>query len=47
MLFHLSLCRADEQACVLAWTGARAARLPARTAARIALPLAELRLAAG
>ncbi|MFJ3961817.1 hypothetical protein [Streptomyces sp. NPDC090036] len=46
LLFHLALCDADEQARVLAWIGDRAARLPARRAARIALPLADLRLAA-
>ncbi|MFG2989027.1 hypothetical protein ACGFZK_06945 [Streptomyces sp. NPDC048257] len=45
LLFHLALCDADEQARVLAWIDARAARLPARTAARIAVPLADLRLA--
>ncbi|MGW6984739.1 hypothetical protein ACWGE1_35685 [Streptomyces sp. NPDC054932] len=44
LLFHLALCDGDEQASVLAWIDARAARLPARTAARIALPLADLRL---
>ncbi|MFD9407638.1 hypothetical protein ACFWBN_11560 [Streptomyces sp. NPDC059989] len=46
LLFHLSLCTADEQASVLAWIDARAARHPVRTAVRIALPLAGLRLAA-
>ncbi|WKD31423.1 hypothetical protein [Streptomyces xanthophaeus] len=46
LLFHLALCDAEEQARVLTWIDARAARLPARTAARIALPLAGLRLAA-
>ncbi|MGZ9934572.1 hypothetical protein ACXNSR_32350 [Streptomyces sp. NC-S4] len=46
LLFHLALCDADEQARVLTWIDARAARLPARTATRIALPLADLRLAA-
>ncbi|MFE1874229.1 hypothetical protein ACFW9N_25650 [Streptomyces sp. NPDC059496] len=45
LLFHLALCDADEQARVLTWIDARAARLPARTAARIALPLTDLRLA--
>ncbi|MEJ8640481.1 hypothetical protein WKI68_01635 [Streptomyces sp. MS1.HAVA.3] len=45
LLFHLSLCRADEQVTVLAWIDAQFARLPARAAARIALPLAELRVA--
>ncbi|WP_405789615.1 hypothetical protein [Streptomyces sp. NBC_01367] len=45
LLFHLALCDADEQARVLTWIDARAARLPARTAARIALPLIDLRLA--
>ncbi|MFJ7590661.1 hypothetical protein ACIQZO_25410 [Streptomyces sp. NPDC097617] len=46
LLFHLALCDADEQGSVLAWIDARAARLPVRTAARIALLLADLRLAA-
>ncbi|MFF4422302.1 hypothetical protein ACFY04_16215 [Streptomyces sp. NPDC001549] len=46
LLFHLALCDADEQARVLTWIDVRAARLPARAAARIALPLAGLRLAA-
>ncbi|MFJ6483394.1 hypothetical protein ACIQK6_25210 [Streptomyces sp. NPDC091682] len=46
LLFHLALCDADEQARVLGWIDERAARLPARAAARIALPLADLRLAA-
>ncbi|MFF4387353.1 hypothetical protein ACFY0G_11315 [Streptomyces sp. NPDC001552] len=45
LLFHLALCDADEQARVLTWIDARAARLPARTAARISPPLADLRLA--
>ncbi|MFE5556384.1 hypothetical protein [Streptomyces sp. NPDC056544] len=45
LLFHLALCDADEQARALAWIDARAARLPAGAAARIALPLADLRLA--
>lgn len=46
LLFDLSLCDADEQAAVLAWIDAEAARLPVRAAARIALPLAQLRLVA-
>lgn len=46
LLFHLALCDADERAAVLTWIDARAARLPARAAARIAVPLADLRLAA-
>ncbi|MEV7521407.1 hypothetical protein [Streptomyces sp. NPDC091371] len=46
LLFHLSLCDADERAGVLAWIDAEAARLPVRAAARIALPLAHLRLVA-
>ncbi|MFD7256120.1 hypothetical protein [Streptomyces sp. NPDC059874] len=46
LLFHLSLCDADERTLVLAWIDVEAARLPARAAARIALPLARLRLAA-
>ncbi|MFF4261630.1 hypothetical protein [Streptomyces virginiae] len=46
LLFHLALCDADERARVLTWIDARAARLPARAAARIAGPLADLRLAA-
>ncbi|GGS11034.1 hypothetical protein Snoj_14300 [Streptomyces nojiriensis] len=45
LLFHLALCDADEQARVLTWIDGRAARLPARTAARIAARLADLRLA--
>ncbi|MFD9725302.1 hypothetical protein [Streptomyces sp. NPDC059072] len=44
LLFHLSLCDRAEQTLVLAWIDAEAARLPARAAARIALPLAQLRL---
>ncbi|QES57699.1 hypothetical protein DEJ51_28910 [Streptomyces venezuelae] len=46
LLFHLALCDADEQARVLTWIEAEAARLPARAAARIAERLAGLRLAA-
>ncbi|MEU4353394.1 hypothetical protein [Streptomyces virginiae] len=46
LLFHLSLCDADEQTRVLAWIDVRTARLPARAAAGIAGPLAALRLAA-
>ncbi|WP_051808685.1 hypothetical protein [Streptomyces sp. NRRL S-378] len=45
LVFHLSLCAADEQARVLAWIDDRAARLPARAAERVAGPLARLRLA--
>ncbi|WP_405940849.1 hypothetical protein [Streptomyces sp. NBC_00207] len=46
LLFFLSLCHAEEQAAVLAWIDAQAGRLPARSAARVALPLAGLRFAA-
>ncbi|MFF3619477.1 hypothetical protein [Streptomyces sp. NPDC002467] len=46
LLFHLSLCDRAEQTLVLAWIDAEASRLPARTAALLALPLAQLRLVA-
>ncbi|MFJ8015627.1 hypothetical protein [Streptomyces sp. NPDC096339] len=46
LLFHLSLCEPAEQTLVLAWIDAEAARLPPRAAARIALPLAQLRVVA-
>ncbi|MFB6615466.1 hypothetical protein ACFCV9_14820 [Streptomyces sp. NPDC056367] len=46
LLFHLSLCERTEQSLVLAWIDVEAARLPARAAARIAMPLAQLRLVA-
>ncbi|MFG2977503.1 hypothetical protein ACGFYY_31515 [Streptomyces sp. NPDC048331] len=46
LLFHLALCDADERASVLTWIDARVAGLPAGAAARIARPLADLRLAA-
>ncbi|MET9960686.1 hypothetical protein ABZ128_16825 [Streptomyces sp. NPDC006326] len=46
LLFHLSLCDAGEQAAVLAWIDAETARLPPRTAARLAPALGRLRAAA-
>ncbi|MFD9302824.1 hypothetical protein ACFWCB_09075 [Streptomyces sp. NPDC060048] len=45
LLFHLSMCDADERAAVLAWIDARTGRLPAGTAARLAPPVARLRQA--
>ncbi|WP_405762975.1 hypothetical protein [Streptomyces sp. NBC_00045] len=45
LVFHLSLCGADEQAAVLVWIDAELARLP-QAAARLAPALARLRLAA-
>ncbi|MBT2450597.1 hypothetical protein J7F03_26685 [Streptomyces sp. ISL-43] len=45
LLFHLSMCDADQRAAVLAWIDTRTARLPAGTAARLAPPVAELRRA--
>ncbi|MFE6905321.1 hypothetical protein [Streptomyces erythrochromogenes] len=42
LLFHLSLCDADEQARALAWIDDRAARMPTRAAAGVAAPLAAL-----
>ncbi|MEV4923340.1 hypothetical protein [Streptomyces roseoverticillatus] len=46
MLFHLSLCPADEQAAVLARVGDETARQPDHVAARLAPALAGLRLVA-
>ncbi|MCX5213598.1 hypothetical protein OG689_30750 [Kitasatospora sp. NBC_00240] len=46
MLFHLSLCGAEERAEVVAWTEVEAARHPGRAADRLAPALAGLRLVA-